>query len=176
MYFSDVCSTPGCIHAASTVLKYIDESVDPCHNFYKFACGTYIKNTNIPEDKSAVLSFTTIGDTVREQLKTIIEDPLPKESSKPYKLMKKIYDMCMNTTAIEIDSLPYFMSAIKDLGGWPLLDKKWNENKFDWKELVYKLRKRASGVSYFVSLYIGIDDKNSTRRLIHVSKILVYCM
>jgi hypothetical protein len=31
-----VCATAGCIHAASDILKRMDQTVDPCDDFYKF--------------------------------------------------------------------------------------------------------------------------------------------
>ena len=41
----------GCVEAAADVLSKIDLSVDPCEDFYQFACGNYIKNSLIPDDK-----------------------------------------------------------------------------------------------------------------------------
>lgn len=35
---SSLCQTPGCIKAAVKVMDSLDESVDPCDNFYEFAC------------------------------------------------------------------------------------------------------------------------------------------
>lgn len=42
------CDTPGCAVAASKMLGYIDESQDPCENFYNFACGQYRMNFPFP--------------------------------------------------------------------------------------------------------------------------------
>ena len=36
---------------ANYLLESIDETVDPCENFYEFTCGTWIKNIKIPEDR-----------------------------------------------------------------------------------------------------------------------------
>lgn len=37
----DVCLTPGCVHAASKMLEQMDSAVEPCDDFYNFACGKF---------------------------------------------------------------------------------------------------------------------------------------
>lgn len=46
------CLTEPCIHAASEILRSIDENVDPCDDFYGFSCNKWIKNNPIPDGKS----------------------------------------------------------------------------------------------------------------------------
>lgn len=43
------------IFVASTLLESIDETIDPCENFYQFACGMQIKNTKIPKDGKLIV-------------------------------------------------------------------------------------------------------------------------
>ena len=43
-----MCLTPECIKLAASVLSAIDQTVDPCTDFYKFSCGNWIQNTIIP--------------------------------------------------------------------------------------------------------------------------------
>jgi len=35
---------------ANYLIESIDETVEPCDDFYHFVCGTWIKNTRIPDD------------------------------------------------------------------------------------------------------------------------------
>ena len=46
------------IRSAVDILGKIDEIVDPCHDFYKFACGKFLKNALIPIGEKSVSSFT----------------------------------------------------------------------------------------------------------------------
>jgi endothelin-converting enzyme len=39
-----------CLFLADYLLDSIDESVEPCEDFYQFACGTWLKNSRIPDD------------------------------------------------------------------------------------------------------------------------------
>lgn len=40
--------------------------------FYNFACGQYLKTTDISDDKTVVDTFSIVRDTLSDQLKTII--------------------------------------------------------------------------------------------------------
>jgi len=47
-----VCMTRQCVTAASTLLQALDDSVDPCNDFYQYACGGWIKANTIPPGES----------------------------------------------------------------------------------------------------------------------------
>lgn len=39
-----------CFCLANYLLESIDETVEPCENFYQFSCGTWLRNNRIPDD------------------------------------------------------------------------------------------------------------------------------
>lgn len=42
--------------SANYLLDSIDQSIEPCEDFYQFSCGTWLKNNRIP-DEGRIYSF-----------------------------------------------------------------------------------------------------------------------
>lgn len=168
---AEICLSPGCIHTASSILENMDTSVEPCDDFYRFACGTFLKNTIIPDDKTSVNTFSIISDKLQKQLRSSIEEESSPSDPRPFRLMKTLYKSCMNKTIIEEQGLEPLHKILKELGGWPvLMGNQWNEEGFDWKQSVYKFRRMGYSVDYFLDFSIGVDLKNSTKRVIDLDQ------
>ncbi len=82
----------------------LDTSVAPCDDFYQYACGGWIKGTEIPGDESSwYRSFSVIRDRNEEILNKILEGYSKGEhASEPYaKALGDFYASCMDEAGIE---------------------------------------------------------------------------
>lgn len=167
----DICLTPGCIHAASHALDQIDDSIEPCDDFYGYACGNFVKNTMIPDEKVSVNTFSMIGDKLQEQLRALISEKVDPNDSKPFNLAKNLYTACMNKSLIEERGLKPLADITESLGGWPVVKgDRWNDKSdWTWIKAVKDFRKIGYSMDYIFDFSVGIDLKNSTARTIDVS-------
>lgn len=167
---SNLCVTHGCINAAGSVLDSIDESIDPCDNFYEFACGSYKNNTFIPDEKVTIDSFSVVRDKVQDQLRVIInEEELPNES-KPFLLAKRLNKACLNKTIIEQRGIKPLADMLESYGGWPVVKGDlWSEDTFNWLDMIKKFRQTGLDTSIIFSFAVTTNLKNSTARVLDVS-------
>lgn len=75
----------------------MDLKVDPCTDFYEFACGTFLAETHVPSEKSNVDIFSTINDQLQQQLHVLLSEPIDEEKDiMPVKVIKTLFSACMN--------------------------------------------------------------------------------
>ena len=63
------CFTKGCIQTAADLLDKLDQTANPCDDFYQFACGGYVEKTIIPDDRTRTSMFSAVGDKLNEQVR-----------------------------------------------------------------------------------------------------------
>ena len=96
-----VVTTPGTEVGINT--SAMDTSVDPGDDFYAYANGAWMRNTEIPADRSNVGGFWIAGEQTEENLATLIGD---LEQSAPERgsdaaLVKAYYDAYRDTATID---------------------------------------------------------------------------
>ncbi|CAF3794993.1 unnamed protein product [Adineta steineri] len=167
---SDLCTSPYCIKAANYLLESIDETIDPCENFYEFSCGKWIKNARISSESNKQSSITQIENDLEHTLADLLSSS-PSHRTKKSKAItnaRRLYSSCIDEDTIEMEDVDVIMSMInKEFGGWPVLQgSDWDESTFDFDRLMLKLSQYNNYIFYIVKT--DVDEKNSSVRSIHI--------
>lgn len=55
---------------AASIMEAIDPAVDPCDDFFQYACGTWNQKHIIPDDRPNYNTFRKLGDDLHVTLKS----------------------------------------------------------------------------------------------------------
>jgi endothelin-converting enzyme/putative endopeptidase len=81
----------------------MDRTIDPCVDFFQYACGGWIKNNPIPPDQSAWDLYSKMEDENKEKLRGILEAAAVPDTGRNAVNQKigDYYVSCMDEKAIE---------------------------------------------------------------------------
>ncbi|XP_076320218.1 neprilysin-2-like [Tachypleus tridentatus] len=166
-----VCTTPECVTTAATILKNIDHSVNPCEDFYHFACGGWIKEQVIPEDKSDLSVFSLLRDELKKKLRVLVEQPTTGREPEFILKVKNMYSTCMDLKIIDQRASEPLKKVLREMGGWPVVEGNgWNENSFDWLETLIRFRRHGYSNDILVDLCVITDYRNNSKHIIELDQ------
>ncbi|KAM6447147.1 phosphate-regulating neutral endopeptidase PHEX [Liasis olivaceus] len=171
------CLTSECIEAAASIKSKLNTSVDPCDNFFRFACEGWLRDNPIPEDYSNYGIYPWLRHNVDLKLKVLLEKPLSKRrDSEAVQKAKILYSSCMTENKIEkADAKPLLNMLKHSPFRWPVLESSigpeglWSERKFSMLQTLATLRGQYSN-SVFIRLYVASDDKASNEHIIKLDQ------
>jgi endothelin-converting enzyme/putative endopeptidase len=84
-------------------LGSIDKTADPCVDFYQYACGNWIKNSEIPPDQSRWVSFVELHERNLDIAREILEKAAAGGASRnPIdQRIGDLYGSCMDEKSVE---------------------------------------------------------------------------
>src|SRR3954453_20217394 len=88
-------------------LDTIDKTVDPCVDFYQYACGNWIKNSEIPADRASWQSFSELNESNLNVEKQVLEKAAsggPGRNALDQKI-GDLYGSCMDEKAVDTKGL-----------------------------------------------------------------------
>ncbi|XP_023805881.1 phosphate-regulating neutral endopeptidase isoform X1 [Oryzias latipes] len=170
------CLTPECVEAAGSILNKVDRSVDPCTDFYSFACGGWLKENSIPEDSSSYGIYPWLRQQVDLRIKDLLEAPSAAGELEAVTKAKILYRSCMNESRLEeVDSKPMLKTLRKAEFRWPVVgdglggEYQWSESGWSLLKTLAEIRNQHSK-SVLIRLYVSPDDKNSSHYVIKLDQ------
>ncbi|MEO8840568.1 MAG: M13 family metallopeptidase [Kofleriaceae bacterium] len=103
------------------VAGWMDKAVDPCKDFFQYACGGFTRTAEIPADRSSWGAIPMVVKESEEFLKKVLEDAAANPGKDPVnQKLGAYYAACMDEAAIEkagvapIQPLLDQVKAVKD--------------------------------------------------------------
>ncbi len=144
-------------------LSYIDSTVNPGDDFFRFANGRWLDSIPIPDDKTRWGEFNILHEQSNEHILSIIKeiskDANVKKGSNKYKI-KEFYNTGMDTVTID------------KLGVSPLNDLFKKISSIKTKEDVQNVSAylHTLDISTFFTVYAGPDKKNSSMNIANIDQ------
>jgi putative endopeptidase len=143
-------------------LNAIDKTVSPCTNFYRYACGTWIKNNPLPSDQSRWNRFNELAAHNEEVERKILEEAAaPNLARTP--LQQKIggyYAACMDESAIDRKGVAPLKPTLNRIAALKSLDQLTGE----------VIRLHRESIHVFFSLRSAPDEKNAEKYIANISQ------
>uniref|UniRef100_A0A8C0A9E6 Neprilysin n=1 Tax=Bos mutus grunniens TaxID=30521 RepID=A0A8C0A9E6_BOSMU len=170
-YDDGICKSSECIKSAARLIQNMDATVEPCTDFFKYACGGWLKRNVIPETSSRYSNFDILRDELEVVLKDVLQEPKTEDIIAVQKA-KMLYRSCINETAIESRGGEPLLRLLPDIYDWPVALENW-EQKYgsSWtaEKSIAQLNSKY-GKKVIINFFVGTDDKNSTNHIIHIDQ------
>jgi putative endopeptidase len=143
-------------------MSSMDTAVDPCNDFYRFACGRFAANHPIPADQTGVDQFYALYNVNTQSLSGILDKAAAGGTNRSVDEQKigDFYKACMDTDAIEAKGLAPVQPLLNEI------DAVTNTNQLP--ELVGKLQRM--GVDAFFGYGEQQDLKDATKQIAAASQ------
>lgn len=87
---------------AARIIEAMNTSVDPCRDFYKFACGGWISKNPIPQSQTSWDQLSLLREQLLKNLRILLEESDEGDSLRPVNLARDLYRTCMDTSKGEV--------------------------------------------------------------------------
>lgn len=167
---ANVCETEICAKDSDALLSFMDQTVDPCENFYDFACGKFVRETVLSEYQVVESPFAKITEKVSKQIVVALSEAIQPNEPRSFRLVKSFLQMCLDGSARDAHGANPLLEILDKLGGWPVTKgDKWNEDHWDWLDAHKKMFAHGLNSDILMEFSIAPHYSDTSKRVIYVS-------
>ena len=153
-----ICLSESCRKISKLIQTVWDRKVDPCENFYEYACGTWIKNNKVPKNHLQFSRITQLSNHNEDLMKDALATDQPGDTDTIMKV-KNFYRSCIDLERIDKMGNKPLYQFIESLGSWSLYND-WSPRKWDFYKVLAHVQKNYP-VEVFFSVNVIQDPVNN---------------
>ncbi|XP_028410275.1 endothelin-converting enzyme homolog [Dendronephthya gigantea] len=167
------CNTLRCVVSAAGILNNLDQSTDPCEDFYQYSCGGFARKNYIPFTKLQTGSFSAPSELILQTMRDLLENKqlMSKYSAFPNSAFYKAfvyYKSCMNDSAIENAGIQPILDVIEKYGSWNITNSGWSEDSWVLEKILARVL-ADTGVPVFFNVRIMESVVNTSDIYVTIS-------
>lgn len=105
----NVCQSESCKTVAKLLKENIDESVDPCYDFYNYSCSKFGQENLSPR---SFIKFYEIRDTDKNIMVEYLMSNKRENDVEPVKYIHKLYKKCIETSKLNLVNLFFITNSL----------------------------------------------------------------
>ncbi|XP_041365958.1 endothelin-converting enzyme 1-like isoform X2 [Gigantopelta aegis] len=161
-----LCLDKLCLDSVSYVMSNMDKTVEPCDNFYQYACGKYISHHTVNVDQMSSQLSDIAKKNMQRIEKLLLYDNKYQWASE--RKAKDMYKSCVDDfTTEKLRGTPFINQVLPKFGGAYFL-KTWDNSSFNLQDSMNKVQSDL-GVNAFWLFKVQKDVTNDLKdRLIEI--------
>ncbi|XP_022808541.1 endothelin-converting enzyme 1-like [Stylophora pistillata] len=160
------CASKKCLFAAVDMLKQLNQTVDPCYDFYEYACGGWESENALEPGETHVTGFSLVKEKSYEVLYEALVNA-EKNYSTNEAVMKtvKFYNVCIDEDAVETRGDDPLKKLIDKMGGWNVTGSMTPLSSMNIIERIGKVS-RELFIKPFVDVKVSVDPHDSNKHIV----------
>uniref|UniRef100_A0A8C0G1B7 Uncharacterized protein n=1 Tax=Chelonoidis abingdonii TaxID=106734 RepID=A0A8C0G1B7_CHEAB len=158
------CDTKECLTLLARLLEVRNATIDPCEDFYGYACGNWEAN----HLRTGTMESSNVFDVLLEEnqliLKRLLEVPQLRVGSSAKEKAIRFYHSCMDTQQIEAEGAQPLKELINQIGGWNFTGP---EKQTDFNQTLQILMGKYNTFPFFRA-YVGPNSSDPSTNIIQI--------